>query len=119
MPIKLSELSAKTRALTMEYAGEALIVEYYPARFTPALAARMQDVQDAPRPTVAFAEALAEVLAGWDIQGDDGEPLPTTTGWLLKMPMDLLSQVAEAVGADMRPKVTNGAPSNGISSLTG
>jgi hypothetical protein len=112
MPIKLHELAAKTRALEIPYAGDKVVFAYYPARFTPQVAFKASDMANAPIPVVALAELLAEVIAEWDILGENGKPLPVTQEWINQMPSDLLEAIIVAVGEDMRPKGLNGSDSN-------
>jgi hypothetical protein len=114
MPIKLHELAAKTRALTITYDGGELAFCYYPAHFTPLVAARFNAIPQADAPFQEMVEALASILASWEILDEKGKPLPASVEWIEQMPLDLLNLIGEAIGHDMRPKGTNGTPSAAI-----
>lgn len=104
MAIKLSQIGAKTRTVTMEYEGEPVALVYRPGKFTPRIEARLNEAQSEGRVSQEVAAVLADVLASWDVLGDDGKPVKPTTELLMEFPVDFLNLVSQAVAGDMRPK---------------
>lgn len=58
-----------------------------------------------------FFALLADILVGWDVLGEDGQPLPATAQWLEQMPQDFLTEIIRAMFNDSSPNPTRVADS--------
>jgi len=106
----IQALKSRTRQVTVEYEGERLNVEYRPAALTGALVDRVTTAAGEHGQSAVIAEALSEVVAGWDATAD-GQPYPPTPENLLALPLRLLSEVFRVVVQDAAPPPPNAAPS--------
>lgn len=90
--MKLSDLKAATKKLTVPLGGEVLTISYRPGAIT--LSAAYSD---------DIAQVLSQVLAGWDLEDDDGKTYPTTREALMNLPIDFLARVVRAILEDAAP----------------
>ena len=120
--MKLSELTDRTKRITVTFGSEELWVDYRPGALTPA----MQDVfvelqeraasgSEADR-SVAMVEAtvgLVETLvAAWDLT-DGPDPVPVTADVIRSLPVDFLNAVVGAIQESMRPDPPKPVTSDG------
>lgn len=110
MPLDIRSLSARSREISVEYAGEIIRVTYAPAKVTPAWERGFQEALKDEWRTRALVDALAEILVGWDLT-EEGAPLPVTRESLARLPLDLLGAIFSAIMEDLRPNPTSAGPS--------
>jgi len=108
MPITLGKLVAgKRRTVAVEFDGEIINITYTTGKLTPAVEARLNDANENNRPASGVADELANIITGWDILGDDGEPVPITAELLHEFPTRFLLACVQAIGADNHPNATS------------
>lgn len=98
----IQALKSRTRQVVVEYEGEKLTVEYRPGALTGALVDRVTTAAGEQGQSAVIAEALSEVVAGWDATCG-GEPYPPTHENLMALPLRLLSDVFRAIVQDAAP----------------
>jgi len=103
--MKLNELKKKRKALSLDTQYGKVNIEYCPVEYTGEVERILAEGKD--RPIAALVELLGRVLRQWDIEDDDGQPLPVTEEILMKLPVDLLAVITEKITEDMRPKAVN------------
>jgi hypothetical protein len=81
--MKLSDLMAKTRSVTLTYAGESVTLEVRVDVITGKLMAEMATIEKPvsdPSEVVGRLESISRFLcrlvASWDVLGDDEQPFP-------------------------------------------
>lgn len=109
MPIKVSDLAAKTRPLTVDLGdGDKLQIVYRPHSVSLADNQALQEAQGTLGAQPAVAARLCKLLAEWDLVDGDGEPWPITQGGLLALPDVLLADILAAIQEDQSPNARNG-----------
>ncbi len=103
--MKLNELKNKCKALTLDTQYGELKIEYCPGEYTPEIEGLITDGVDKPLATTA--ELLGRMIVQWDIEDDDGKPLPVNMNTLMKLPLDLLLVMVKGITEDARPNVVN------------
>lgn len=115
MGVKFRDLTKATKKATVTYQEETVTFTYKPSAITPQMqlvAIRMQSMTDergetAPSEMAAlmnnFVEVIVNLIASWDVLGDNGEPLPVNREWVSQMPLSFLSALFGAAVEDMRP----------------
>jgi hypothetical protein len=112
---KLSEFANKrsTKRLTVEIGDVAIELSYRPAVVTPrwqkaAAAAKDGDID------TGLLVPMCQLVAGWDLENDDGTPVPLTPEGLQDIPAQALLAILQAVTGDMAPNPKRaGDSSNG------
>lgn len=99
--IKIGDLIADERTITVEYQGETAKVIYRPSAYTPIVEERAQDEIDNNRPGSGLANLLEGMLIRWEVVGEDGEELPPTVEVMREMPVSFLTAMVNAVVEDM------------------
>lgn len=90
--MKVSNLAQGTRRVEVDVEGseEKVGVVYYPGKLTADAVAQITN----PKATDAEArEILSDLLESWEIEGDDGEPYPTTPEAIGKLPLGFVGSV--------------------------
>lgn len=111
MPLRLSQLRADMRSVTLDIEGESLTITYRPSAITPEAEDQLRDLSGQARPGAALAELLANLIAGWDLFGDDEQPLPITPETLRRLPTAFLASAMQAIAEDIRPNGRSAATS--------
>ena len=100
MPIRISELRKETRQVDIEWDGETVKVEYRPGAVTAQMqmaAASMANIGNDPQRVVEslgdYVQAMARLIATWDILDDDGQPLPVTPELVEALPLPFVYAV--------------------------
>jgi hypothetical protein len=106
--MRLSELTAATRQISVDYYGHAVAVTYLPGALTPEQDDRLQAAQKDGALTDALIDLLVRLLVAWDVMGDDDKALAIEPATLRTLPNALLLQVMTAVQEDMVPNARNG-----------
>lgn len=105
--MKLSTIRAQTAPLALPVGGETLTVEYRPGAYTWTYL-----VEQATRP---LSESLPELLAGWDLTDDAGEPLAITPEVLASLPLPLLRQIQDGIQESLFPNPARSEDSGSFS----
>jgi len=91
MPISLRALLDDVASVDVPTPAGTLRVTYRPGRITLALALRLQEgAADIPA-------SLAELIAGWDLLGEDGQPLPVTAETIRALPLTLIQAILKTI----------------------
>lgn len=137
MAFSLRQLQERQATISFEFFGETVVVSYDPTLFTAAfqlrytnraveLSREIEDEREAAKKekrtfnaNCAYrsdVELMLMVVAGWNIEGLDGKPLPLDVDAVMEqMPRDMINRISNAVWDDVRSlgKGTNGvAPSS-------
>lgn len=111
MPIRVSNLSANTKSVAIDIDGETLNITYRPSGMTPETEDRLHAMAAEKRGGASLIALLVDVLASWDLLGDDDQPYPISVESLSRLPTLFLSRVAEGIMRDIAPNL----PSGGVS----
>ena len=105
MPIRLSDLAAKTRTVTVDFEGTPIEVTYLPGRMTMATQQRLQKSTELPagKANRELATILAELVAGWDVTDDNGAPLPVTEELVRQLPLRFVTALTTELFEDINP----------------
>lgn len=98
--MRLSDLG-RERKITVPYDGEEIGIVFRPAAVNADWLERMGEEGKDARTYVGL---LSEALVSWDIEGDDGTPLPVSVDVLWRLPVDLLNLLAQAMIEGLAPK---------------
>jgi hypothetical protein len=99
--MELADLIRDERTLTVRVAAGELEITYRPSAFTAAAEEKYLDAIENKRVNLAYAQALSEILTGWDLTRD-GEPVPITLDELKHLPAEFLAEVFLAIVQDNR-----------------
>lgn len=113
--MKVSALKAKTRTVQVVIPGEdggpdeSVGVTYRPGALTMELWEKIDIL--AKDPTSADVEGMKlflmqegdPLISGWELEEDDGSPLPCTPENLATLPLQFIGMMADAIGKDSRP----------------
>lgn len=107
--MKVSALKAQIRRLWVEVPGEEegstekIWVDYRPGALTLEVSEELKDaVQSGFETDVAFS-LLRRVLAGWDLQNDEGGQLGVSDAEIKTIPLQFLGKIMQAIEEDSRP----------------
>jgi len=109
MPIKISDLAAKVRHLTVDLGeGDQLTISYKPNALTLADEQALVDAQADGTATAKVADQLCKLLVLWDVVDEDDTPLPITPETMDTLPGAVLASVLTAIREDQSPNARNG-----------
>lgn len=111
MSVRVANLSANTKSVTIDIDGETLNITYRPSGMTPETEDRLHAMAAERRGGASLITLLVDVLASWDLLGNDERPYPITTESLAKLPTLFLSKVAEGIMQDIAPNPPSGGTS--------
>lgn len=117
--MKVSTLKAKIRRLWITVPGEdgaedeKVWVDYRPGALTLEVADDLKEAVASGFDSDSAFVMVRSVLAGWDLEDDDGSPLGITDEDIKKVPLQFLGLVMQAMEDDSRPNSQRGATSNG------
>lgn len=111
MPIRLSDLGGKVRAVRVEWEGLELNVTYSPSANTTGLQLALQQAaaDDPVEGTRQAVQMLTKILVGWDFMkaqnGKDkpDEPEPITEEFLHQLPASLVMAIIESINEAQAP----------------
>lgn len=116
VPIRLSALTADRRPLRVAFGDDALNLTYKPSAVNAVQEARELEEREKGLHLAAQARSLAEIIASWDLQDDDGQPVPVSAAVVGALGLDFTSKVTRAILADLLPNQKTGDDSpNGSS----
>lgn len=120
MPIRVSALTADRRTVKVSFGDDALTLTYRPSAVNAVQEARELEDREKGQHLMAQARSLAEIVVSWDLQDDDGQPLPVSADVLAPLGLDFTSKVTRAILDDLLPNRTPPATSsNGSSAAAG
>ena len=92
MGVKLSELAAGERTVTVPFGGQTISVTYRLADRTPANSAVLW--------TEPVSETVVRMVTAWDLTDDKGKALPITEKTTTKVPIPILRAIVTAILGD-------------------
>lgn len=107
MAMKLSEVQARTKVVSVEWDDETVDVSYSPNRMTPEVLDKASDAEDKGNLDV-LGDLLEPVLEWWDVLDDEDKRLPTDAATIKRMPLSFVMAVLAAVQEDQRPPESKG-----------
>lgn len=107
MPLRLSELAAERREITIPWGEQSLVLTYRPGQVTPA----MIDEADRRTGSDGIIWALVQWVSAWDLLGDDDKPLVITLEALADLPSKFIMTIFGAIVRDSRPNPPKGETS--------
>ena len=110
MPLDISALAAKTRAVSVVWDGETIEVTYKVAELTPAYQSMLAKINTRNMEQDAQWEIVLRILKSWDIV-DGGKPAPIARETFAKLPTSLLMAIINALIEDINPNPKSGKPS--------
>lgn len=113
MAIRLSARRAIVKPLAIDVDGETLNVQYRPGAFTPEFDRSARQLETSSDPETGLGAMFCSVVASWDLEGDDGQPVPLTPESLMTVPTDILIAVLGAMRKALSPGETPAATSQG------
>jgi hypothetical protein len=108
MPIKLSQLAAKSAPLTLWFGEDSLELEYYPNKITDEMILGWQEAQNkGDQATAEYIrennEAFLSFIKAWDmLEDDDVTVVPLTPERLITVPLVIKKYILEAVMGEMQ-----------------
>lgn len=114
--MKVSTLKAKVARIWVEVPGEEegdpaekVWVDYRPGELTLEVSDELKAaVESGFDSDIAFV-MMRRVLAGWDLQNDDGSQMGTTDKEIKSVPLSFIGLVMQAIEDDARPNPRRGA----------
>lgn len=119
MPVRLTALTADRRTVRVAFGEDVLSVTYRPSAVNAVQEARELEDRAAGRHLAAQANSLAEIISGWDLVDDDGQPLPPSAEVLAGLGLDVTARLTREILADLLPNQTTPPSSPGGSSAAG
>jgi hypothetical protein len=109
--MRLSKVLQEETTIQVPVGDEKVEVRYRPGAFTPALQDELDELGSGTASRVGrrFCESLCKVLASWDLEEDNGEPVPLDPDRLTELPAQFLAKLLEVVAEDMRPGEAQGS----------
>ena len=107
MAMRLSEVQAKVKQVTVEYLDETVDVGYCPAKFTAEVMEAVTEAETANDLSI-LGVMLEPVLAWWDVLDDEDNRIPTTAENIRRMPMAFVMKVMAKVQEDNDPPASRG-----------
>src|SRR5258708_38640811 len=108
MPIKLSQLAAKSAPLTLWFGEDSLELEYYPNKITDEMILGWQEAQSrGDQATAEYIrennEAFLSFIKSWDMLEDDGiNFVPLTPEDMLRVPTVIKKYILKAFIEEMQ-----------------
>ena len=99
MPLTVATLQAEIREFDFPYAGDSVHVSYRPGLITP------------EGDSLAYADWLAKVLAGWDLVGLDGDTVSLEAETIRTLPDSFLQALCADILRNSRLDPTTSATS--------
>jgi len=116
MGIRISELTRDERTIQVPVGKEQVNITYRPGGFTPETEDRLHQHEEDQRGGAALVELLEGCLVRWDLEGEDGQPMPIDGAVLRTLPIRFLAQAVKAIAEDMNPNAESAEISGAISS---
>lgn len=99
---KLNEVLAAAKEATIDANGVPVDIVYDPNVYTPEAEAEWMEAEKLGQsPGDLAADFLSRLLSRWDMQEDDGSPMPITSARLRKLPFAFLMQIMDGISEDL------------------
>jgi hypothetical protein len=112
VPIKLSALTADRRRLNVHFDSGELNIVYRPSAINAVQEARENEQREKGENLKSQAHSLVEILTSWDLEDDDGQPVPITHELMETLGMEFTRTLTRAVLDDLLPNRTPPATSS-------
>lgn len=99
MPLDLAQLQSKSARVNVQVAGETIVVDYRPERYTLGTIHAIQNLAGEDQ-VDKLVEILEDLLVAWDIT-DDGTALIISEASLRRMPMLILNAILRGIAGDV------------------
>ncbi|MDE2100091.1 MAG: hypothetical protein KGL39_22745 [Patescibacteria group bacterium] len=122
MPLKVSDINKRTKALTFTFEvdgqTEDVSLVYRPGWYTVERERELRElVNDSSHRAEQITTTLAQMLVSWDVTDEKGKPYPVTLDALQKVDADgFLSAVFMAIMEDLHPNLRTAVNSGAGSS---
>lgn len=104
--MKLSEISAETKPLTVPFESGDLKVRYRPNSFTANAADEINAAMaDPQKQTNGMFRMVAAIIAEWDLEDEDGKVVPLDDPAYLRehVPMGVFGRIFQTMNSDQNP----------------
>lgn len=103
--MRLSQIRAETKALTIPFQAGDLNVTYRPNTFTADVADRMTAAaQETDTATDSFLDTVIGILADWDLEDDNGDVIPLEKARLrAEVPVPVFGRIFQEIQRDQVP----------------
>jgi hypothetical protein len=102
MPIKLSDITKATKAITVKLGDDMLAITFKTGFYTSATASMLQAAEDSNK---AQAALIADTITEWDFLDDKGKTVPITFDTLNALPMYILNAIYKAMFEAVHPNI--------------
>jgi hypothetical protein len=99
MALKLADIRANRKTVSVEYQGASFNVVYKPAEITPAFLDTLAEMESYREALVNQVSTFAE---SWEVLDDQGKPIAPTPEFVETLPLDFLEAVMGAITKDRR-----------------
>jgi len=107
--ISLSKLRESSRTVKIRFGDDVLRCDVYPDKLTNDVMDRYRDAQEDPKDYDEMAAAFGEVVSGWDLLGDDGNPLPIDGETFRVISIRVLNHIWAEIVEAVTPKSKKGS----------
>lgn len=99
--MRLSDLTKKTRTITVSLSDESATVEYRLHAVTPGF---LQELRKEHDDVLSVVRQVEQVVLHWDVVDDDGKEIPATSKAILEhaIPLEFLTLVLNSITEDMQ-----------------
>lgn len=119
MPVRLSALTADRRTIKVPFGDDTLTLTYRPSAINAVQEARELEDREKGLHLLSQARSLAEIISSWDLQDDDGQPVPVEPEVLGQLGLDVTSALTRAILDDLLPNRTTAPASRNGSAAPG
>jgi uncharacterized protein YccT (UPF0319 family) len=119
VPVRLSALTADRRTIKVSFGDDTLTLTYKPSAINAVQEARELEDREKGHHLMSQARSLAEIIASWDLQDDDGQPVPVEAEVLGQLGLDVTSALTRAILDDLLPNRTTAPASRNGSAAPG
>lgn len=120
MPLKVHQLKGSNRVVEIPVEGEdePIKVEYRPGELTLEISDKIKDTLEGGFEGDVAGLVLEPILVDWDLERDDGTPLPCNGEEIKKLPMVILGVIMQGIAQDLQPDPQKSVTSQSTSPTT-
>lgn len=107
--MRLSAATSRVRPIVVKFEGGDLNATYRPTSYTPkklaeaqAKAKKAKKANDQDAALASMIESVLDLFVSWDLEDDDGTPIPLTAEALQDVPINVMSELIQEVGRDQQ-----------------
>lgn len=102
MPIRLSDLKAATKTITIPVPGtdDTLTITYRLGEMTPERVDRLDELMEQPHTTSELWAMTLAIIVSWDLLDDEDQPIPVTPEAIASVPSPVLSWINRRIAED-------------------